>query len=104
MSLSRAELLRIVVAGVAAILVVDTAHAQDQFAFVGSTASQTYSRTTQFDQSMQSGPDRRCLFPRSAEMMPDTSVRIIPVCILYSITTNQEANPRAVPRHQPLCR
>jgi outer membrane immunogenic protein len=33
----------------------DTAHAHDAFAFGSSTGSQTYSRSTQFDQSMQSG-------------------------------------------------
>ena len=33
----------------------DTAHAHDGFAFVSGTGSQTYSRSTQFDQSMQSG-------------------------------------------------
>jgi outer membrane immunogenic protein len=33
----------------------DAARTQDQFAFVSGTGSQTYSRSTQFDQSMQSG-------------------------------------------------
>lgn len=33
----------------------DTAHTQDQFGFVSGTSSQGYSRSTQFDQSMQSG-------------------------------------------------
>jgi opacity protein-like surface antigen len=33
----------------------DTAHAHDESAFVSGTNSQTYSRSTQFDQSMQSG-------------------------------------------------
>ncbi|MGY2906977.1 outer membrane protein [Bradyrhizobium sp. URHC0002] len=33
----------------------DTAHTQDRFAFVSGPNSQTYSRSTQFDQSMQSG-------------------------------------------------
>lgn len=33
----------------------DAAHTQDQFGFVPGTSSQGYSRSTQFDQSMQSG-------------------------------------------------